>query len=99
METNKKVKISILVATCNRPEMLRICIQSLLVQKTEIPYEIVGHACYGLYLFKKFLHYNHRPDRFFDCIFVLSPGKYIGGGKCYIQNLVKELQNEMHQTF
>lgn len=41
MEINKQAKISILVATCNRPEMLKICLVSLFAQKTETPYEII----------------------------------------------------------
>lgn len=41
METDKKVKLSILIATCNRPEMLKACIESLLIQKPENPYEII----------------------------------------------------------
>ena len=41
MEINKQVKVSILVATCNRPEMLKTCFKSLLNQKTETPYEII----------------------------------------------------------
>jgi glycosyltransferase involved in cell wall biosynthesis/GT2 family glycosyltransferase len=41
MGINKQVKMSILVATCNRPEMLKTCIHSLFSQKTKIPYEII----------------------------------------------------------
>ena len=41
MKTNKKVKISILIATYNRPEMLSICVKSLLIQKPKNPYEII----------------------------------------------------------
>lgn len=56
-------------------------------------HEIVGHAYYGLFFFKGFLTYHHF-DRFFDYVFVLSPGKYIGGAERYAQNLVKELRKQ-----
>lgn len=36
-----KTKLSIIVPTCNRPDMLKICIQSLIDQQTKIPYEII----------------------------------------------------------
>lgn len=41
METDKKVKLSILIATCDRPEMLDACVKSLLIQKPENTYEII----------------------------------------------------------
>lgn len=54
-------------------------------------HEIVGHAYYGLFFWKGFLTYRHNLNRFSDYIFVLSPGKYIGGAERYVQNLIKEL--------
>lgn len=36
-----KHNLSILIATCNRPEMLAACIRSLLIQKSRISYEII----------------------------------------------------------
>lgn len=56
-------------------------------------HEIVSHIYYGLFFCRGFLKY-HYFDKFYDYIFVLSPGKYIGGAERYIQNLVKELQKQ-----
>ncbi len=55
-------------------------------------HEIVPHTYYGLFFCKGFLLYHCRPDRFFDYIFILSPGKYVGGAERYVQNLARELQ-------
>lgn len=55
-------------------------------------HEITGHIYYGLFFFKGFLAYRHHPNRFYDYVFVLSPGKYIGGAERYVQNIVKAMR-------
>lgn len=57
-------------------------------------HEITGHIYYGLFFFKGFLLYHHHPNRFYDYIFVLSPGKYIGGAERYVQNMFKAMRKQ-----
>jgi len=57
-------------------------------------HEITGHVYYGLFFFKGFLSYRHHPNRFYDYIFILSPGKYIGGAERYVQNIVKAMRKQ-----
>ncbi|PIP86727.1 MAG: hypothetical protein COV70_01040 [Parcubacteria group bacterium CG11_big_fil_rev_8_21_14_0_20_39_22] len=57
-------------------------------------HEIKGYIYYGLFFFRGFLSYHHHPNRFYDYIFVLSPGKYIGGAERYVQNIVKAMRKQ-----
>ena len=57
-------------------------------------HEITGHFYYGLFFCKGFFKYDRCISGFFDCVFVLSPGKYIGGAERYIQSLAKELRKQ-----
>lgn len=65
-------------------------------------HEVKTHAYYGLSFCKGFLEYNHQSkqsENFIDCLFVLSPGKYIGGAERYVQSLAEELQKQNGQKF
>jgi len=60
-------------------------------------HEIKAHLYYGLFFCKGFSKYRHKREhinKFYDYVFVLSPGKYIGGAERYVQNLAKELQKQ-----
>jgi len=60
-------------------------------------HEIKAHLYYGLFFCKGFSKYRHKREhinKFYDYVFVLSPGKYIGGAERYVQNLIKELQKQ-----
>lgn len=55
-------------------------------------YEIRTHASYALFFYKGFLRYKIPEKDSINYLFVLSPGKYIGGAERYIQEFSEELQ-------
>jgi len=56
-------------------------------------HEIKGHIYYGISFLKGFLDCKqHYFNRFFDCIFLASPGQYIGGAERYTQNIATKLK-------
>lgn len=59
-------------------------------------HEIRSHINYGVSFFWGFFAYYHQIEdkNVFDCIFVLSPGKYIGGAEHYVRNLACELYKQ-----
>lgn len=54
-------------------------------------HEITGHIYYSLFFIRGFLSYRHHPNKYYDFIFVLSPGKYIGGAERYVQNMFRAM--------
>jgi hypothetical protein len=62
-------------------------------------HEIGAHIRYGLAFWLGFLDYRVNPGKTFDYVFVLSPGKYIGGAERYVQNMAKELERKGSSNF
>lgn len=56
--------------------------------------EIGIHMLYGLFFYKGFLRYSFRKISSLDYLFVLSPGKYVGGAERYTQNIATELKKQ-----
>lgn len=61
--------------------------------------EIISHQVYFFYFLKGFLDFGKIEKSSLDFLFVLSPGRNIGGAERYIQGVSKEiLKNRQHKV-